>query len=123
MRITFVASYDSTNERDVDALGEALRNEFFNQDKGEFGCYSTFELRDGVFQETKFIEGIDEEEDSWYEIAWTSAKKYVSDTLVEMRYYWDGDGYLSFHFLDGTAIANSDCKKSHGWYLQGVENN
>lgn len=119
MKFEFKLVYDTDNDRDANALGEAFRNEFFNQDKGEFGCYSTFELRQGVFGERKQKETFDEDDEWRIEVEWTIAHKYIDNKFVTMRYYWDGDGYLSFDLPNGLTLANSDCKKNHGWYFQG----
>jgi hypothetical protein len=32
-----------------------------------------------------------------------------------MKYYWDGDGQLEFHFPDGSILMNTDCKKDYRW--------
>jgi hypothetical protein len=92
-----------------DIIGELLRGKFFNQDNGKLGCYSTFELNNGV---VKLPDGFDEES----ELKTTRAK--MDD--VEMEYFWDGDGELTFylsHFPNQKVLINSDCKKSHGWKL------
>lgn len=114
MKFQFTLVYDTDNDNHANVLGEMFRNEFFNQDEGEFGCYSTFELRPDVFDRRTEKEIIDEE--GWHdEIEWTVASKYIDNKLITMRYYWDGDGYLSFVLPNGIVLANSDCKKSYRW--------
>ena len=102
------------------ALGEALREVFFDMSDGSFGCYSTFDLAEGVvpLPESPVCEGHAEHtDDECWEGSrmWTRAEKDFSEGRVEMRYYWDGYGVLEFIFGDGTILANGDCKKSHYW--------
>ena len=90
-------------------LGEYLRNEFFNQDKGEYGCYSTFEIRSGVKKLPS--ESIEYE----YKLEYFVFEKIVLNSKVIMKYFWDGDGTLEFHFDDETYLYNGDCKKDYRW--------
>lgn len=107
---TFVLKYNP--EEHTDELGEALRNEFFNQDDGNYGCYSTFELRDGIEELPSEIVDND-----WgdYEIKCSVFSKTINDKKVIMKYWWDGDGTLEFHFEDGSYLYNGDCKKDYVW--------
>jgi hypothetical protein len=97
-------------ENNPDAVGEFLRNEFFDQSKGERGCYSTFEIRPDV------IKLKDEPvEDCGDEFTYQVYKKIVQERNVLMKYYWDGDGTLEFHFTDRSMLINTDCKKDYTW--------
>ena len=99
------------------ALGELLRNEFFNQDNGDLGCYSTFDLREDVtgIEEREITEEAGAE---WeFKEIWTIAHKIIDGKIVTMRYYWDGDGYLDFTFPGGFVLLNRDCKKTYNWEL------
>lgn len=91
-------------------LGEILRKKFF---KKELGCYSCFSLREDVIEYPNYIDADGN--------SWTCAKLRVTgNEVVEMRYFWDGDGTLAFLFQDGRHIENIDCKKTHGWvYYEG----
>ena len=80
------------------------------------GCYSTFELAEGAISLPD--EPIDPEypEDGNY----TVASKTINGENVIMKYYWDGDGQLEFHFEDGSVLVNDDCKKDYVWeYFSG----
>lgn len=61
--------------------------------------------------------------------SWGDSDSYIIENMrwfrhptgIEMGWYWDGDGLLSFYvpeledeFYSG-CISNSDCKKMHGW--------
>lgn len=100
---------------DPDVVGEYLRDIFFDQDKG-YGCYSTFEFRQGV-------KSLPDEDlvyrDGWMDdrTKWTCAE-YGG---IKMRYFWDGDGTLEFHLPDGRIYQNTDCKKARYWELVGPE--
>lgn len=115
----FVIKMTINNENQ---LGEALRNEFFQQDLREgafgqvvpsFGCYSTFELRDGV-EELPDEDVYNGDEIDEYNV-WTCAKKIIQGKEVKMRYYWDGDGTLQFILPRGWVLENTDCKKNNHW--------
>jgi hypothetical protein len=98
-------------------VGELLRNEFFNQYNGKLGCYSTFDVNTDVKdlpRETVF--GVDDDE-----IMYNVFEKTVDGQRVVMKYYWDGDGTLEFHFEDGNFISNDDCKKDYVWEYYGAE--
>lgn len=100
--------------QDANIVGELLRDKFFNQDRenGKFGCYSTFELNNGV---VKLPDEMNEE----FVVKVICAKL---DDIV-MKYWWEHDGDLSFYFLNGEILNNSDAKKSHGWqWLSTPEN-
>jgi len=92
------------SERDIDILGEMLRDMFFDQSKG-LGCYGSFDFNDEVIclpNET--------DEDIIYTVA------RIKD--IKMRYEWDGDGYLEFILPNNKTIYNSDCKKKYDWKMQ-----
>lgn len=101
--------------KDPNIIGEILRDKFFkqNRQKGCFGCYSTFELRENVIKLPDFVEV--DKDFSDITTTWTRAK--LDD--VEMRYYWDGDGVLEFHLSDGGLVFNDDCKKDYRWEMIG----
>lgn len=86
--------------------GEELRRMFFDHTKG-YGCYSTFDLNDGVEQlESAPVGG------EWNDgIEWRRFR--LGD--YEMQYYWDGDGVLEFRLPDGSWLCNGDCKKDYVW--------
>lgn len=92
---------DTDTISNPDALGELLRNIFFDQSKGKFECYSAFDLNHGVRPlRDEVIEGC------VYRCAqWKG---------IKMRYYWDGNGYMEFN-LESSILCNTDCKRSHGW--------
>jgi hypothetical protein len=100
---------------DADLAGELLRDLFFDQ-KGELGCYSTFDLKKGVVDAGRTpiqMVGPDEkiEDDNYY-----FYNKFVHfNTGIEMRYFWNGDGELIFILPNQTVFANTDCKKTHDW--------
>lgn len=108
----FSFTYRYSPEAHPDELGEALRNEFFNQDTGNFGCYSTFELRDGIEELPQELFDHD-----WgdYKIKINVFRKIIDRKKVIMKYWWDGDGTLEFHFEDGSYLYNGDCKKDYVW--------
>ena len=102
----------------IDAVAEYLRNEFFDQSKG-FGCYSSFDLRYGVFDITSKCNTV-------LEVQEHHAKRWITIAgmphLVEMAYYWEGDGYLRFMISrpgkrPSIILENRDCKKNHGWKM------
>jgi len=92
-------------------VGEYLRDQFFDQSNDLRGCYSTFELMPDVIQ-------LDEErvldcEDGTY--FYQVSQKLIGNKIVWMKYYWDGDGVLEFHFENGSKLINNDCKKDYVW--------
>ena len=99
--------------------GEFLRNSFFKEEYEivlgkkyrKLGCYSTFNVEDDVISLPD--EPIDEEypEDGIYHVF---SKNIVGEEIV-MKYYWDGDGQLEFHFQNGSVLVNDDCKKDYVW--------
>lgn len=93
-----------TNEiQDTNALGEILRDAFFDQrGYAEVGCYTTFDLREDV--EFLGYTTYDGEKCPVYQ-----------KQDIKMTFYWDGDGTLAFRFPDGSLLENSDCKKDHEW--------
>lgn len=98
------------------AVGELLRDLFFNQDRNEgiMGCYDTFDVREGVEELPKTP--VDEEaEDNEWKVWWHNFQKKFNDQTIKMSWFWDGDGELCFIFEDGSALVNSDCKKDYCW--------
>ena len=93
------------NSYGINAVGELLRNIFFNQSKG-FGCYENFELN-------PWVKPLPHEENKEGNMIYTCAEW----NGIKMRYFWDGDGFLEF-LLDneGRAIYNDDCKKQDWKY-------
>lgn len=107
-----------------DIVGELLRDQFFESKLG-YGCYSTFVTRSDVIQLPD--EDIDPDPDDYYidnEIHYKVFEKTIDDSQVIMKYYWDGDGTLEFHFSDGSSLYNDDCKKANNWeYFNAKEIN
>lgn len=101
-----------TQETDANLLGELLRQQFFKKrDEIDFGCYSTFEYNDGVIKE-------EEEPISYYEDGWNwqvASIEVAMNVSVKMRWFWDGDGTLTFELPDGRLLATEDCKKNYRW--------
>lgn len=89
-----------------DFVGEVLRNTFFNQKKG-LGCCSTFELNDGVKEDTPLVR----EHEGGYTERW----KRANYKEIKMSYFWDGDGTLFFQLPDRSLLVNRDCGKTYGW--------
>lgn len=115
MEFTFTNKFNP--EDHPNELGEALRNEFFNQDSGGFGCYSTFEVRPGVLFSGIYPTFMDRE----ISVETRVYTKKVSGIEVTMQFWWDGDGTLEFHFPDGSYLYNGDCKKDYVWQYIGKE--
>ena len=88
-------------------VGEMLRNIFFNEDDGNTGCYSTFQLRTEITPLPQEV--IDDE------IFTVASYKNDNNQEVIMKYHWDGDGMLLFKFEDGSVLVNDDCKKDYNW--------
>ena len=109
-------------KRFPNSIGEYLRDQFFNQDNGELGCYSTFDIRNDVFQLPDEREDINDSEIDEFEFqeVYKCFEKNVDGNHVVMRYCWDeGDGTLEFVFDNGDGLINTDCKKIHDWeYLE-----
>lgn len=115
---------------DANVLGELLRNLTFAP--GDFGCYSTFDVRDGVTPVSGPIT-----EDSWFFQAMAThcgSKEYIEEffsagQLYKLRandeiyvgWHWDGDGTLAFFFKDRFLLENSDCKKNYGWTIHSLD--
>ena len=102
--------------KDPNLVGEILRDRFFKQNRelGIFGCYTTFNLRDDVVKledEVNLEYGYENEG-----VKVTCAKL---DDIV-MKYFWCGDGTLTFHFPNGEILENDDCKKDHGWMIRSI---
>jgi hypothetical protein len=99
-------------EANPNAVGEFLRDIFFYQSKGEYGCYTTFDVRAFVNPlPDEEIEGIEDYIEAPDNLHWT-VYEYNG---IKMRYYWDGDGTLEFILSDDRILSNTDCKKSHNW--------
>jgi hypothetical protein len=87
--------------------GEVLRNMFFAQDERSYGCYSNFELREGICKLEPYY-------DKWKE-EWVQASNTDG---ITMRYRWDGDGCVKFLLPDGGLLVNYDCKKDSNWQFK-----
>lgn len=109
-QITISDTFDV--EEYPDTAGEYLRSVFFDQgplhSRTALGCYSTFELRDGIEPLPDHLQRSGD-----WPITWRRARQ--PETGIVMRYYWDGDGVLEFLFPDGTRLVNRDCGKTYGW--------
>ena len=93
-------------------FGEMLRDKFFDQTKGT-GCYSTFE----TLPDVKQLASEEIENDFYTDLGikyQVFSKEFGKKTII-MKYYWDGDGTLEFHFEDGSYLINDDCKKDYTW--------
>jgi len=97
---------------DPNVIGEHLRDEFFD---GERGCYYTFDLKNDVTELPNEL--VDSEDDS---LEYNVSQKNINNENIVMKYYWDGDGCLEFHWSDGTVLINTDCKKDHGWRFTDI---
>jgi len=124
-------------EKTPDAVGEFLRDAFFDQHQDEdgwsIGCYSVFDWRPGVHPlpdlpvepvEHNHPEDQEPAELCWgcssEDMKWTrGAKSFALPELytIECRWYWDGDGTLAFSLPGNRWLVNTDCKKDHGWTL------
>lgn len=120
-------------DRNPDEVGEALRSSFFVEEVkktryGKYramGCYESFDWQPDVevLPQLSLEEvhnhpaGSTADDLCWAcdasDLKWTRGKK----NGIECRWYWDGDGTLAFGLPDGRWLVNTDCKKSHGWYL------
>lgn len=129
-----IADYCQVARDHPDALGEILRAWAFPE-KGHYGCYSTFEYRDGFVEtgvtarEFEFIWGRpfrpdDTDPNSWgycdvEEIQ--NARWFKHSNGIEMGWFWDGDGTLAFYVPEledeyhNGVVRNSDCKKDYDW--------
>lgn len=90
----------------INALGEFLRELFFDQSKG-LGCYQSFDVNNDV-------EELENETDNENGIVW----KCYKFAGVIMKYYWDGDGFLKFELPNQKSLVNDDCKKDYNWKLE-----
>lgn len=120
-----------TARQNPNLIGELLRDKFFAQDRigpnYSFGCYSTFEYREGV--EILSQEPVPEyrPDNDGVEISENDIAKLFADEKcdyfykvakleeITCKWYWDGDGTLLFVFPDGSTLENSDCKKDYNW--------
>jgi len=110
-------------ERSLNLIGEFLRGLFFDQSEGEYGCYSTFKVNEGVveYPDIPVLDNLPLVMKR-YKLSHGNENGLFNVTnSIEMRYYWDGDGYLEFRLPDSAIISNNDCKKDYNWKL-GVEN-
>jgi hypothetical protein len=111
MKIDF--PIENLSEIETCALGEALRNSFFDQSKG-YGCYSTFELRSDVYGNRDEIREDNE--------CWKTASKIFNEYIIKMCYHWGGDGKLEFQFWKNWEflfkLINDDCKKDYNWEIK-----
>ena len=134
-----------TNEYDLErivpeALGEMLRAWIFVVPEGDdwgYGCYTTFDVRPEARKcrwsnKEIFAEFWGMDNDEWEEeyAGFIEAEAYAFNWFgyqVEVAWYWDGDGMLSFriwgphgatatHELELVRwIENNDCKKAYPW--------
>lgn len=114
MRITVTKPIVLDAENRPNQAGEILRDLFFDQVDGECGCYSTFNLRDGVKELSDTAVHIS---DDYCDegLVWHRAELEVSGIRIEMAYFWDGDGTLKFTFPDGSSLEHWDCKNDYKW--------
>lgn len=88
--------------------GEKLRKAFWPPTKdGDVGCYTNFTYASGVYN-------IDSDGDTHW------AELIVDNILIHLAWCWDGDGYITFTYLDPkteqhVVLVNNDCKKEHTW--------
>lgn len=119
---------------DPNDFGEALREYCFIPDSingGNYGCYSTFELRPEFRRVKKDCKlgklllkhlGLNEDgsigEGEWQE---NMRSHLFSNGKIHLGWYWDGDGCLLI--WEGNKIAyNGDCKCSSYWKWIGEIN-
>ena len=102
---------DTQNMMNPNEFGEAIRDYAFKPDRfgGNYGCYSTFDLRDDFIRKpcppevVKLLCGVDE----------NNCFYYVNEH-VSIAWFWDGDG--SLYVQEGSKKAiNHDCKKNDEW--------
>lgn len=115
--------------RDPNLFGEIMRDAVFIQDREKwlYGCYSTFELKDGFEEITSgeqyeialkkilknnFSYGYDEEDEK--ELQEKLKVYYNKERGILAAWYWDGDGTLLVA-INGKFAINDDCKKSYRW--------
>ena len=114
---------DTQKMTDPNEFGETLRDYCFIPDKygwGDYGCYSTFELRpefkqiflpNPIYTRLWKLAGMDNIDDiiTFY---------CYSNGTIHLGWYWDGDGTLIIQ--EGDKIAcNDDCKKDYNWHWLG----
>lgn len=81
-----------------------------------YGCYSTFDLKDGfeklsgdnkIYKRLEKLSGILNGDGRAYFHAYSNGQ-------IHLGWWWDGDGTLIIQ--EGNKIAiNNDCKSSYGW--------
>lgn len=112
-----INAYWEIVKSNLDVFGETLRQFFFKQTEDRLGCYDVFDVREGV-EKLPDDDSIYNPANNW--ICWMDVwhcfqLEIPGLGLVKMRYSWDGDGVLEFHFPDGQILENGDCKKTYGW--------
>jgi hypothetical protein len=111
-------------------LGEYLRALTFpehDEKTGEFGCYTTFKVRDDaeiVEPGPEVVWLVSGDESDQLVHAYTFAD---GDMRVDVAWEWDGDGTLLFRVFenDGASpmvtVINQDCKKNYRWeFIEAV---
>lgn len=119
-------------------LGEAIRSHVF---PGEgYGCYENFEVADWLHSTkerkipldiaTLLLGSFAKDEDELasvcsYRGVWYYRGKLNKPLILDVYYYWDGDGVLLFKIThppgvnkeEPIILYNSDCKKDYEWQL------
>lgn len=129
-----------TDTMDANVLGEFLREITF---VGEgYGCYSTFDVRaDATELPQEYCKDFFRQHagdrayfDEDYEgIVFIGHRFALDDVVIEVIWYWDGDGCLVFRLFPidwmdwhdpvaqatdrhpARVVMNNDCKKSYNW--------
>lgn len=110
--------------KDPNELGETLRALTF---PGEgYGCYRNFDVREGATgwaedAQRAFWTWLDHCDPGYVDECVQLGEGYdylLGGLLVNVAWYWDGDGTLAFGAWSGGArrvVINTDCKKSRHW--------
>jgi hypothetical protein len=116
------------DEGPTDLVGEWLRWQTF-VGRG-LGCYENFDVREDAKRWTR-----DERVIYWHDLVDPESVEEIADAgkgytyclyadgdnciLIDVVWYWDGDGVLEFRVGDNHRIirkvVNNDCKKSYRW--------
>ena len=119
MEVQMKFKIDASPKDNPNMIGELLRNEFFKEEYETYlgkkyrktGCYSTFNLAEGVEE----LPGEPVDPNYPADGTYTVSQKIIDGKKIVMKYWWDGDGTLEFHFEDGSLLCNGDCKKDYVW--------
>ena len=103
----------NTQKSNPNAVGELLRDSFWNQSDDRIGCYSSFDYNEDV-ESLPNERKTDDQYTLWSVAIWNN---------IICRWYWDGDGTIEFTFSDGSILINTDCKKNYTWEWQDTTNN